>query len=87
MKKLIALISPVGKSKEQLAKEMYEAVQKYFRVEKEVLANMAKEPSPRKTVEEAMAEYRKSGEEQYNPPEGMEEAWVSFHYNKKDDKK
>ena len=39
MKKLIALISPVGKTKEQLTDEMHEAVQKYFRVEKEVSAN------------------------------------------------
>jgi len=39
MKKLIALISPEGKTKEQLTDEMYEAVQKYFRVEKDVLAN------------------------------------------------
>ncbi len=39
MKKLIALISPEGKSKEQLADEMHEAVQKYFRVEKEVLSH------------------------------------------------
>ena len=38
MKKLIALISPEGKSKEQLADEAHEAVQKYFKVEKEVSA-------------------------------------------------
>ncbi|OGN26822.1 MAG: hypothetical protein A3B17_00270 [Candidatus Yanofskybacteria bacterium RIFCSPLOWO2_01_FULL_45_72] len=43
MKKLIALISPEGKSKEQLTDEMYEAVQKYFKVEKEVLANQEHE--------------------------------------------
>ncbi len=78
MKKLIALMSLEGKTKEQLATEMYEAVQKYFRVEKEVLADMAKEPSPRKSAEEAIAEYRKSEPEQYNPPQGMEEATVSL---------
>lgn len=37
MKKLIALISPEGKVKEQLVNEAHEAVQKYFRVEKEIL--------------------------------------------------
>jgi len=44
MKKLIALISPEGKSKEQLTDEMYEAVQKYFKVEKEVLASQKQRP-------------------------------------------
>ena len=34
MRKLIALISPEGKTKEQLASEMHGAVQKYFKVEK-----------------------------------------------------
>lgn len=43
MKKLVALISPEGKTKEQLADEMHEAMQKYFRVEKEVLANQKQE--------------------------------------------
>jgi len=38
MKKLIALISPEGKSKEQLTDELHEAMQKYFRVEKEVVS-------------------------------------------------
>ena len=40
MKKLIALISPEGKTKEQLANEANEAIQKYFRVEKKVLSKM-----------------------------------------------
>lgn len=38
MKKLIALISPEGKTKEQLINETHQAMQKYFRVEKEVLS-------------------------------------------------
>lgn len=87
MKKLIALISPVGKTKEQLAKEMFEAMQKYFRVEKEVLADMAKGQTNSKSLEELMEEYKKSGEEQYNPPQGQKKAFVSFHSNKKNDKK
>lgn len=103
MKKLIALISPVGKSKEQLVEETYEAMQKYFRVEKEVLNpdNLIEDLTDSeegnafqvtgipnsKSLEELMAEYRKSGEEQETTPQGQKEAFVSLHFNKKDDKK
>jgi len=84
MRKLIALISPVGKTKEQLATEMHEAVQKYFRVEKEVLSDIDKRHTPKKSAEELIAEYR-AEPEQENLPQGQEEAFVSFHSNKKKD--
>ena len=86
MKKLIALISPVGKSKEQLVDEAYEAMQKYFKVEKEVLADVEKEQAPRKSAEELMVEYRAKPERETLQQE-QEEAFVSLRFNKKNDKK
>lgn len=86
MKKIITLISAKDKTKEQLVDEAHEAVQKYFRVEKEVLVNIDEEHTPRKSADELMAEYKAEPERETLPP-GQEEAFVSFHSDKKNDKK